>query len=289
MGQISIQKFKRTKISSSFPEPEIFLEGEEIGNNIKFFVNLKFSESIRSLSKDSLIKLYPTSKQGVVYLPYDLGTVENIKIDEGGYIIKNEKKDNLYFNLKISSLNSHVDGYAYKIKFKNKNQGEGEIDIEESTQQSILPVIEDPNQAIPFKVIMNLAHGEPPTLSVRTGMKNNMKSSAITQYTVTTSAIRSIITSYILDADSIGDKFREKWELLIQNLIDDKNYKFPERSIALDRSGTLKDDVEDDIEDVIVQFGRKRKFRGTQLSLNDAFLNELSLLNDDEEDENDNT
>ena len=30
MGQISIQKFKRTKISSSFPEPEIFLEGEEI-------------------------------------------------------------------------------------------------------------------------------------------------------------------------------------------------------------------------------------------------------------------
>jgi len=116
-----------------------------------------------------------------------------------------------------------------------------------------------------------------------------MKSSAITQYTVTTSAIRSIITSYILDADSIGDKFREKWELLIQNLIDDKNYKFPERSIALDRSGTLKDDVEDDIEDVIIQFGRKRKFRGTQLSLNDAFLNELSLLNDDEEDENDNT
>ena len=68
-----------------------------------------------------------------------------------------------------------------------------------------------------------------------------------------------------------------------------KNYKFPERSTALDRSGTLKDDVEDDIEDVIVQFGRKRKFRGTQLSLNDAFLNELSLLNDDEEDENDNT
>ena len=289
MGQISIQKFKRTKISSSFPEPEIFLEGEEIGNNIKFFVNLKFSESIKSLSKDSLIKLYPTSKQGVVYLPYDLGTVENIKIDEGGYIIKNEKKDNLYFNLKISSLNSHVDGYAYKIKFKNKNQGEGEIDIEESTQQSILPVIEDPNQAIPFKVIMNLAHGEAPTLSLRTGMKNNMKSSAITQYTVTTSAIRSIITSYILDSDSIGDKFREKWELLIQNLIDDKNYKFPERSTALDRSGTLKDDVEDDIEDVIVQFGRKRKFRGTQLSLNDAFLNELSLLNDDEEDENDNT
>ena len=98
MGQISIQKFKRTKISSSFPEPEIFLEGDEIGNNIKFFVNLKFSESIKSLSKDSLIKLYPTSKQGVVYLPYDLGTVENIKIDEGGYIIKNEKKDNLYFN-----------------------------------------------------------------------------------------------------------------------------------------------------------------------------------------------
>ena len=47
-------------------------------------------------------------------------------------------------------------------------------------------------------------------------------------------------------------------------------------------------DFEDDIEDVIVQFGRKRKFRGTQLSLNDAFLNELSLLNDDEEDENDN-
>lgn len=289
MGQISIQKFKRTKISSSFPNPEIFLEGEQIGNDIKFFVNLKFSESFKSLSKDSLIKLYPTSKQGVVYLPYNLGTVENIKIDENGYILKNEKKDNLYFNLKISSPNSNVDGYAYRIRFKNKNQGEGEIDIEESTQQSILPVIEDPNQAIPFKVIMNIAPGEPPTLSVRTGMKSKMKSSAITQYTVTTSAIRSIITNYILDVDSVGDKFREKWELLIQNLIDDKKYKFPDRSAAIDRSGTLKEDVEDDIEDVIVQFGRKRKFRGSQLSLNEAFLNELSLLNEDEVGENDNS
>ena len=59
--------------------------------------------------------------------------------------------------------------------------------------------------------------------------------------------------------------------------------------MAIDRSGTLKEDVEDDIEDVIVQFGRKRKFRGSQLSLNDAFLNELSLLNEDEVGENDNS
>ena len=287
MGQISIQKFKRTKVSSSFPNPEIFLEGEEIGNDIKFFINLKFSESIKSLSKDSLIKLYPTSKQGVVYLPYNLGTVDNISIKEDGYTIKNEKKDNLYFNLKISTPKSHVDGFAYRIKFKNKNQGEGEVDIEESTQQSILPVIEDPNQTIPFKIIMHLGPGEPPTLSVRTGLKNKMKSSAITQYSITTSAIRTIISNYILDSDSVGEKFRDKWELLIQNLIDDNNYKFPSRLDALDRSGTLKNDVEDDIEDVIIQFGRKRKFRGSQLSLNDAFLNELSLTNEDEVQEND--
>ena len=55
-----------------------------------------FSESIKSLSKDSIIKLYPTSKQGVVFLPYDLGTVENININEDGYTIQNEKKDNIY-------------------------------------------------------------------------------------------------------------------------------------------------------------------------------------------------
>jgi len=287
MGQITIQKFKRTKVDTSFPDPEIYIEGEEIGNDIKFSINLKFLESFKSLSKDSKIKLYPTSKQGVVYLPYDLGTVDNIKIKEDGYTIQNEKKNNLYFNLKISSAKSHaVDGFAYRIKFKNKNQGEGEVDIEESTQQSILPVIEDPNQSIPFKVIMHGA-GEPPTLSVRTGLKNKMKSSAITQYSITTSAIRTIISNYILDNDSVGEKFRDKWELLIQNLIDDQSYKFPSGLTAIDRSGTLTSDVEDDIEDVIIQFGRKRKFRGSQLSLNDAFLNELSLMNDDEVQEDD--
>ena len=64
-----------------------------------------------------------------------------------------------------------------------------------------------------------------------------------------------------------------------------KNFKFPSRNEALERSGVLSDDAEEMIEDVIVQFGRKRMFRGTQYSLNDAFINELSF-NEEKDDEN---
>ena len=51
---------------------------------------------------------------------------------------------------------------------------------------------------------MQTVTGQPPTLFVRTGMKTN-KSSAVTQYIVTTSAIKEIITKYIIDKESEGD------------------------------------------------------------------------------------
>jgi len=104
---------------------------------------------------------------------------------------------------------------------------------------------------------------------------------------VTTSAIKTIITNYILDRESDGDLFKEKWEILIKDLINDKKFTFPSREEALDRSGTLNSEIEDIIEDVITQFGRKRKFRGTQYSLSDAFINEVSLPQEEGENEND--
>ena len=81
--------------------------------------------------------------------------------------------------------------------------------------------------------------------------------------------------------------FKEKWEILIKDLINDKKFTFPSREEALDRSGTLNSEIEDIIEDVITQFGRKRKFRGTQYSLSDAFINEVSLSQEEGENEND--
>ena len=75
-------------------------------------------------------------------------------------------------------------------------------------------------------------------------------------------------------------------EILIKNLINDKKFIFPSREDSLDRSGALNTEVEDIIEDVVIQFGRKRKFRGTQYSLNDAFANEISIEEDNEENEN---
>tara|TARA_B100001750_G_C15119778_1_gene404462 strand:- start:270 stop:629 length:360 start_codon:yes stop_codon:yes gene_type:complete len=116
-------------------------------------------------------------------------------------------------------------------------------------------------------------------------MKNKIKSSAVIQYLITTSAIKEIITNYIIDKESEGDTFREKWEILIKNLMGDNNFKFPSREEALERSGAISEDVVDLIDDVIIQFGRKRMFRGTQYSLNDAFINELSF-NEDKDDEN---
>lgn len=287
MGQITLQKRKRRKITTALPSPEIILEGFQDGENVKFFVKINFDDSGKYLSKDSKIILYPMTKQGVVLLPIYLGTVGEIKIDEKGYFVTDEMMENLYFNLKISTANSNVEGFAYKLRFKKPESGEGEVEDQDGDQQSILPIVEVPNQSIPFKVLMQPVQGEPPTLFVRSGLKNKIKSSAITQYIVTTSAIKTIITNYILDRESDGDIFKEKWEILIKNLINDKKFMFPSREEALDRSGTLNSEIEDIIEDVITQFGRKRKFRGTQYSLSDAFINEVSLPKDEEENEND--
>jgi len=286
MGQITLQKKKRRKITSALPNPEIILEGFQDENNVNFLVKLNFGDSKKHLSDNSKIILYPMTKQGVVLLPIYLGTVGKIEVKEDGYTLYDEMRENLYFNLKISTQESNVEGFAYKLKFKKPEEGEGEIEEKDGDQQSILPIVEVPTQSVPFKVIMQPLQGEPPTLFVRTGLKNKIKSSAVTQYIVTTSAIRTIITNYILDRESEGDTFREKWEILIKNLINDKKFIFPSRDDALDRAGTLNTEVEDIIEDVVIQFGRKRKFRGTQYSLNDAFVNEISIEEDNEENEN---
>ena len=286
MGQITLQKFKRYKIVSALPEPEVYLEGEQIFNDVSIKVKLDFNESKRFLPKDGIIRLYPITKQGVAMLPFNLGTVDNIEIDEKGYKIEREAKENLYFNLKISDPKAIVKGYAYRLKFK-KNTQEGLIEDEESGQKSILPIIENPNQTIPFRVDMQHMAGSPPTLFVATGMKNKIKNSAITQYNVTTAAIREIVSNYILDKDLFNDLNREKWELLIENLKGEKNYKFPNRNDALSNSGILNDEVKDDIETIIVEFGYRRKFKGTNVTLIDAFKNELLLTNGENEDEED--
>ena len=286
MGQITLQKLKRRKITSALPNPEIVIDGHQDENNVKFLVKLDLKDSIKYLSKDSKVLLYPMTTQGVVLLPINLGTIEKIELNEKGYELKDQIRDNLYFNLKISKPDSRVEGYAYRLKFKKVEEKDGEIETEgEEESQSILPIVEVPDQSIPYKINMQPVTGQPPTLFVRTGMKNKIKSSAVTQYIVTTSAIKEIITNYIIDKESEGDTFREKWEILIKDLMGSKNFKFPSRNEALERSGVLSDDAEEMIEDVIVQFGRKRMFRGTQYSLNDAFINELSF-NEEKDDEN---
>ena len=95
MGQITLQKNKRRKITTAFPSPEIILEGFQDHENVKFFVKINFVDSEKYLSKESKIILYPMTKQGVVLLPIYLGTVGKIEIDEKGYFVTDEIMENL--------------------------------------------------------------------------------------------------------------------------------------------------------------------------------------------------
>ncbi len=285
MGQITLQKLKRRKVTAALPDPEITINGYQDENDVKFSVKIDFKDSAKHLSQDSKVLLYPMTTQGVVLLPINLGTVGRLELNDKGYELRDQLSDNLYFNLKISRPDSRVEGFAYRLKFKKNEEKEDEIEVDgEGESQSILPIVEVPDQSVPYKINMQPITGQPPTLYVRTGMKNKIKSSAVTQYLITTSAIKEIITNYIIDKESEGDTFREKWEILIKDLMADKNFKFPSKEEALERSGAISEDVEDLIEDVIIQFGRKRMFRGTQFSLNDAFINELSFSEDREDD-----
>ena len=120
-----------------------------------------------------IIRLYPVTTQGVAMIPFELGTVEKINIKENGYKIERETKENLYFNLKISDPLSVVKGYSYRLRFK-KNTSEGLEDDDESGKQSILPIVENPDQIIPFIIKMQPYTGGPPTICA-SGMKIKLK------------------------------------------------------------------------------------------------------------------
>ena len=286
MGQITLQKFKRTKIVSALPEPEIYIEGEQINQDVHVKISLQLKDSSKNLPQNGIIRLYPVTTQGVAMIPFDLGTVEKININKNGYKIERETKENLYFNLKISDPSSAVKGYSYRLKFK-KNTSEGLEDDDETGKQSILPIIEKPDQIIPYDIKMQPHIGSPPTIYVASGMKNKIKNSAVTQYNVCSAAIREIYTNYVLDQDISGDNFREKWELLIRDLLGNKEFRFKSSKDALSRSGVLNDEIQEEIEDIITQFGLRNKFKGSNQSLYEAFKNELNLITEEENDEDD--
>lgn len=285
MGQITLQKLKRTKIVSALPEPEIYIEGEQVKQDVLLKISLQLKDSFKNLPPNAIIRLYPVTTQGVVMMPLELGTVEKINIDENGYKIERETKENIYFNLKISDPLSVVKGYSYRLKFK-KNTSEGLEDDDESGKQSILPIVEDPDQIIPFNIKMQSYTGGP-TIYVASGMKNKIKNSAVTQYNVCSAAIREIYTNYVLDQDLSNDNFKEKWELLIKDLLGEKEFKFKTSKDALSRSGVLKDEIQEEIEELITQFGFRNKFKGSNQNLVDAFKNELSLIPEEKDDEDD--
>ena len=285
MGQITLQKLKRTKIVSALPEPEIYIEGEQVKQDVLLKISLQLKDSFKILPPNAIIRLYPVTTQGVVMMPLELGTVEKINIDENGYKIERETKENIYFNLKISDPLSVVKGYSYRLKFK-KNTSEGLEDDDESGKQSILPIVENPDQIIPFIIKMQSYTGGP-TIYVASGMKNKIKNSAVTQYNVCSAAIREIYTNYVLDQDLSNDYFKEKWELLIKDLLGEKEFKFKTSKDALSRSGVLKDEIQEEIEELITQFGFRNKFKGSNQNLVDAFKNELSLIPEEKDDEDD--
>lgn len=285
MGQITLQKFKRTKIVSALPEPEIYIEGEQIGQDVLVKISLQFKDSFKSLPPNAIIRLYPVTTQGVVMEGLKLGTVEKIDIKENGYIVERETKENLYFNLKISDPLSIVKGYSYRLKFKKKTS-EGLEDDEESGKQSILPIIEDPDQIVPFIVKMQSYTGGP-TIYVASGMKNKIKNSAVTQYSVCSAAIREIFTNYILDQDLSNDIFKEKWELLIKDLLGKKEFKFKTSKEALSRSGVIKDEIQEEIGELITVFGLRNKFKGSNQNLFEAFKNELNFVQEENNDDDD--
>ena len=51
MGQITLQKRKRRKVTAALPNPEIILEGFQDHENVKFFVKINFVDSEKYLSK----------------------------------------------------------------------------------------------------------------------------------------------------------------------------------------------------------------------------------------------
>ena len=70
-------------------------------------------------------------------------------------------------------------------------------------------------------------------------------------------------------------------------MIGNKEFKFKKSKDALSRSGVLKEEIEEEIEDLITQFGLRNKFKGSNQNLVDAFKKELNLISEENDDEDD--
>lgn len=290
MTQITVQKIKRYRINSSLPNPEIFLEGDENEKGINIKITLNFSKYTKQkLNGNSYVKIYPRTKYGGIALePIELGTVDKLEINQTGYFLIDQKKDNLTFKLKVTNTNHYVEGETADLnfkKFEGKNDEKSLVDDDEDdASNSIFPIQEVEDLTIPFKVDMEPRVGSPPTLYVMKGLKNKIKNDASIQFIIITAATREVIKNFIINSDFENTRFKDKWELFIGNLTGNTDYKFPKRTDAVERSGNIKDNINDDIEEIISFLGSK-KFKGSDMLLLSAFKDTLFFKDIDEDDD----
>jgi len=242
MPQTTLNIINETKITKQGISPDVMInliEEQSTGLKISVAVDLKR----HNFDPDCKVCLQSFDRRGSGLKPFLLGSIKDLSDDknEFQFFIPEVNKDEVRFRLLVSR-----EGEFKKIKvhriigrceinkfFNNENQKD---DKKNFKTESLLPTKEQEIGTV-FKIEM--IPDRKPYLILKSGcnIKYNLDNNIdpIQKTLIYTSAIRELLTNYLVDSRFDNCIYKEKWWKLISEKIGENIDDFPKSFLTIDR------------------------------------------------------
>lgn len=242
MPQTTLNIINETKITKQGISPDVMInliEEQSTGLKISVAVDLKR----HNFDPDCKVCLQSFDRRGSGLKPFLLGSIKDLSDDknEFQFFIPEVNKDEVRFRLLVSREGEFKKIKVYRIIgrceinkfFNNENQKD---DKKNFKTESLLPTKEQEIGTV-FKIEM--IPDRKPYLILKSGcnIKYNLDNNIdpIQKTLIYTSAIRELLTNYLVDSRFDNCIYKEKWWKLISEKIGENIDDFPKSFLTIDR------------------------------------------------------
>jgi len=242
MPQTTLNIINETKITKQGISPDVMInliEEQSTGLKISVAVDLKR----HNFDSDCKVCLQSFDRRGSGLKPFLLGSIKDLSDDknEFQFFIPEVNKDEVRFRLLVSREGEFKKIKVYRIIgrceinkfFNNENQKD---DKKNFKTESLLPTKEQEIGTV-FKIEM--IPDRKPYLILKSGcnIKYNLDNNIdpIQKTLIYTSAIRELLTNYLVDSRFDNCIYKEKWWKLISEKIGENIDDFPKSFLTIDR------------------------------------------------------
>lgn len=242
MPQTTLNIINETKITKQGISPDVMInliEEQSTGLKISVAVDLKR----HNFDPDCKVCLQSFDRRGSGLKPFLLGSIKDLSDDknEFQFFIPEVNKDEVRFRLLVSREGEFKKIKVYRIIgrceinkfFNNENEKD---DKKNFKTESLLPTKEQEIGTV-FKIEM--IPDRKPYLILKSGcnIKYNLDNNIdpIQKTLIYTSAIRELLTNYLVDSRFDNCIYKEKWWKLISEKIGENIDDFPKSFLTIDR------------------------------------------------------